>query len=183
MPMMTTMQSGFHPMRPEAFKANDVTADDTFLDGTTTFIADLTARDVFMLGPETNGVEIMFDASTGVDGDTFSVTIWEGVRFNSGKCVALQVCDCTGAIGAAFSPRSDRFTGRTGDGTRYICGDLTITAQYHTKTVGIANNADSSEGPARLVFDTLGAECLYAEFSAVGGANEVENIMPWIRTF
>jgi len=168
MTMMYTMQNIFEKMRK-----NDVTADDTAFDGSTSGsrYTDITQRDVYFFDPATNGVEIVFSGE-GADGNVFGAELY--LVTTDGW--ADKVADITGAAGTAWADMTNA------DSTaRLFVDTITITDEYHLKEVTVADSGNNRF--AKVGLDTLGARGAYVCFHTIGGVGEIARITPWIRFF
>ena len=168
MVMLHTMQNIFEKMRRE-----DVTADDTAFDGETAGAryTDITTRDVYLFGPETNGIEIVFSGEA-AEGDTFGAEIY----LITADGWADKIADITGEAGTAWSDMTNADCT-----TRLFMDTITISDEFHLKEVTVADSGNNRY--AKLGLDTLGAKGTYVGFHSVGGVGEVKRITPWVRTF
>lgn len=156
----------------EKMRTADVTADDTGLDGETVgqYYTDITSRDIYEFGPETNGAEIMFTGEA-VDGDKFGCQIW-GITYDG---LGEFICEITGAAGTGVADITNA------DNTdRLFVDTITIDSEGHVKDVTVADSGNNRY--AKIGFDTLGYRGAYCLID-MPAANPVDRLTPWVRTW
>jgi len=171
MPMLHTLQTSYEPMR-----SADVTADDTLIDPSGSagnWLTDFTSRDVYELGPETNGVEIIFWAEAD-ETDYFGCKLWGGAVGT--PSIAEFICDMSGQAGAAIADVTNP------DNTSRLFVDyIYIFDQAHIDMVGLLDSSRGNNRIAKLAFDTYGYKFLYPEFYTVGDTTEVHRTNAYLR--
>ncbi len=152
MSMLHTIQNTYVPMR-----VSDVTVDDTVLDSSTagfTFAPDDKPEDSLQLGPEVNGIEIIFQGADSSDAQNFQARFY-GYPING---PAEFICDVSGTIGTA--------RGNEDSTTNLYADTLVIDSQQHVKSVAI-KDAGGNNRISKLVFDSVGYRDIYCEFPDV----------------
>ena len=153
-------------------RADDVTSDDTALDGSTSGAryTDITSRGYYEFGTEVNGAEVVFSGEAD-NSDSGSCELW-GVTTNG---IGELIADLSLITGTAWADMTDP------DSTaRLFVDSITIITENHVKDVTVADSGNNRF--AKVGFDTIGYKGIYCRCT-VGDATEISRLTPWIRTF
>lgn len=164
----------------ESMRSGDVTADEDLIDPTgsdrSKWLSEFTHNDVYELGEEANGVEIIGWGEAD-DTDYVDFELW-GAAFSAfkGKTIAEFLCEVSAQAGAAVADITS-----SGSTSRLFFDTMSITSEGHVKAAAVDDSGNNRF--AKLSLDTTGLKFLFVQFTNVGDTTEVHRANLWLRKF